>query len=78
LVGYSFEWSNRSTKKNQIKTQSTSIFFNFSKVKKNEEKSQKTLLKCRKWHFLEILSLQTGEAGYNKVGNQILPQIHIK
>jgi len=53
-------------------------FFQFFKSKKNEEKSQKTLLKCRKWHFLENLSLQTGEAGYNKVGNQILPQIHIK
>jgi len=45
---------------------------------KNEEKSQKRLLKCRKWHFLENLSLQTGGAGFDKVENQILPQIHIK
>jgi len=64
--------------KNQIKTQSTSIFKKISKAEKNEEKSQKRLLKCRKWHFLENLSLQTGGAGSNKVGNPILPQIHIK
>ena len=53
-------------------------FFQFFKNKKNEEKSQKTLLKSRKWYFMENLSFQTGKAGYSKVGNQILPQIHIK
>jgi len=52
---------NQKHKKTQIKTQSTSIFNNFLKVKKNKEKSQKTLLKCRKWHFLENLSLQKSE-----------------
>jgi len=65
-------------KKYQIKTQSTSIFDNFSKVEKMKKNYKKTLLKCRKWHFLENLSLQIDKAGSNKMGNQIPPQMHIK
>jgi len=59
LVGLSFECSNRTTTKirSKIKVQ---VFLKKFQNWKNEEKSQKTLLKCRKWHFLENLSLQAG------------------
>jgi len=65
-------------KKYQIKNQSTSIFNNFSKVEKMKKNHKKRLLKCRKWHFLENLSLDTGKVVFDKVGNQIPPQMHIK
>jgi len=48
------------------------------KSRKNEEKSQKILLKCRKWHFLKNLSLQIGRASFTKERNQIPPEMHIK
>jgi len=48
---------------------------NLEKSKKNHKK---LLLKCRKWHFLKNLSLQTGRASFTKEGNQIPPEMHIK
>jgi len=45
------------------------VFLKFFQKWKNEEKSQKKLLKYKKWHFMENLSLITGIVGSNKVGN---------
>jgi len=42
------------------------VFLKFFKSGENEEKSQKTLLKCRKLHFLENLILQTGNTGFQQ------------
>jgi len=45
------------------------VFLKFFQMWKNEEKSQKTLMKVRKQNFLENLSLITGKANLEKVGN---------
>jgi len=56
----------------------TSTLATRTKISKNKEKSQKILLKCRKWHFLKNLSLQIGRASFTKEGNQIPPEMHMK
>ena len=62
----------------KISSQNKHRSYQNKNLEKNEEKSQKILLKCRKWHFLKNLSLQTGRAGFTKEGNQIPPEMDIK